>query len=83
MWFCRTNKTLALDFIFGLGICKILPQHQLQPNLPVAGGRELYIRKLKMHHHIFAIFLQTVYAIENILAGFNVQHRIGMNQSLI
>ena len=34
-------------------------------------------------HHIFALFLQTVYAIEKLLAGFNVQTRIGMNQSLI
>ena len=31
----------------------------------------------------FCIFLQTVYAIEKLLAGFNVQPRIGMNQSLI
>ena len=36
-----------------------------------------------MHHHIFALFLLTVYAIEKLLAGFNVQPRIGMNQSLI
>ena len=36
-----------------------------------------------MHHHIFALFLQTVHAIEKLLAGFNVQPRIGMNQSLI
>ena len=36
-----------------------------------------------MHHHIFALFLQTVYAIEKLLADFNVQPRIGMNQSLI
>ena len=32
---------------------------------------------------IIAHFLQTVYAIEKLLAGFNVQPRIGMNQSLI
>ena len=38
---------------------------------------------LKTHHHIFAVFLQTVYAIEKLLAGFNAQPRIGMNQSLI
>ena len=31
----------------------------------------------------FALFLQTVYAIEKLLAGFNVQPRIGMNQSFI
>ena len=43
----------------------------------------IYKRTLKMHHHIFAFFLQTVYAIEKILADFNVQPRIGMNQSLI
>ena len=36
-----------------------------------------------MHHLIFALFLQTVYAIEKLLAGLNVQPRIGMNQSLI
>ena len=36
-----------------------------------------------MHQHIFALFLQTVCAIEKLLAGFNVQPRIGMNQSLI
>ena len=31
----------------------------------------------------FALFLQTVYAIEKLLAGFNVQPKIGMNKSLI
>ena len=36
-----------------------------------------------MHHNIFALFFQKVYAIEMLLAGFNVQLRIGMNQSLI
>ena len=36
-----------------------------------------------MHHHIFALFLQTVYAIEKLLAGFNVKPKIGMNQLLI
>ena len=36
-----------------------------------------------MHHNIFALFLQTVYAIEKLLVGFDVQPRIGMNQSLI
>ena len=36
-----------------------------------------------MHHHIFALFLQTVYENGKLLAGFNVQPRIGMNQSLI
>ena len=40
-------------------------------------------RTMKTNHHIFALFLQTVYAIENLLAGFNVQPRIGMKQSLI
>ena len=40
-------------------------------------------RILKMHHHIFVLFLQTVYAIEKLLAGFNVQPSIGMNQSLL
>ena len=30
----------------------------------------------------FALFLQTVYAYEKLLADFNVQPRIGMNQSL-
>ena len=36
-----------------------------------------------MHHHIFALFLQTVYVIEKLMADFYVQPRIGMNQSLI
>ena len=36
-----------------------------------------------MLHHIFALFLQTVYAIEKLLACFNVQSRNGMNKSLI
>ena len=36
-----------------------------------------------MHHRIFALFLQTVYAFEKLFTGFNVQPRIGMNQSLI
>ena len=36
-----------------------------------------------MHHHIFVLFLQTINAVEKLLAGFNVQPRIGMNQSLI
>ena len=31
---------------------------------------------LKTHHHIFALSLQTVHAIEKLLAGFNVQPRI-------
>ena len=31
----------------------------------------------------FALFLQTVYAIEKLLAGFSGQPRIGVNQSLI
>ena len=31
----------------------------------------------------FALFLRAVYAIEKLLAGFDVQPRIGMNQSLI
>ena len=41
------------------------------------------LRTLKTQHHIFALFLQTVYVIEKLLAGFNMQPRIGMNQSLI
>ena len=36
-----------------------------------------------MHHHKFAIFLQTVNAIEMLLRAFNVQRKVGMNQSLI
>ena len=38
---------------------------------------------LKTHHHSFALFLKTVYVIEKLLAVFNVQPRIDMNQSLI
>ena len=40
------------------------------------------LRTLKTHKHNFAIFSQTVNAIENLLAAFNVQPKIGMNQSL-
>ena len=36
-----------------------------------------YKRTLKTHHHNFALFLQTVYAIEKLLTGFNVQPKIG------
>ena len=36
-----------------------------------------------MHHYIFALFLQTVYAIGNLLAGLNVQYRMCKDQSLI
>ena len=36
-----------------------------------------------MHYHIFAFFLQTVFAIEKLLASLNVQPRIGMSQSLM
>ena len=40
-------------------------------------------RTLKTHHHIFSLFLQTVYAIEKLLAGLNVRPRTGLNQSII
>ena len=30
---------------------------------------------MKTHHFIFALFLETVYTIEKLLAGFNVQRR--------
>ena len=43
----------------------------------------VYLRTLKTHHHIFALFLQTVYVIEKLFAGFNVQPRHGMSKSLI
>ena len=36
-----------------------------------------------MHHHIFAHFLHTIYAIEKLIAGLNVQPRIDMDQLLI
>ena len=39
--------------------------------------------KYILEDHIFALFLHTVYTIEKLLAGFNVQPRIIMNQSLI
>ena len=39
---------------------------------------KIYYRTLKTHHLIFALVLQTIYAIEELLAGFNVQPRIGM-----
>ena len=38
---------------------------------------------LKMDHHMFTLFLQTVHAIEKFRAGFDMQPRIGMNQWLI
>ena len=41
------------------------------------------LEDFETHHPIFARFLQTVYAIEKSLASFNVQSRIGMNQSVI
>ena len=41
------------------------------------------LEDFKMHHHSFALFLQTVNAIEKLFAGFNMQPRVGMNQSLI
>ena len=42
-----------------------------------------HVSKYTSVQHIFELFLQTVYAMEKLLAGFNVQPRIGMNQSLI
>ena len=41
------------------------------------------LEDFKTHHHIFALFLKTVNAIEKLFAGFNMQPRIGMKQSLI
>ena len=41
------------------------------------------LEDFKTHHHNFAIFSQTVNANEKLLAAFNVQFKIGMNQSLI
>ena len=38
---------------------------------------------LTKHHHVFVFFLQTGYAIEKLLTGFNVQPRFAINQSLI
>ena len=38
---------------------------------------------MKTHHHTFAIFSQTVNAIEKLLAALNVQLKIDMIQSLI
>ena len=43
----------------------------------------IYKRTLKTHHYNFSIFSQTVNAIEKLLAAFNVQLKIGMNQTLI
>ena len=46
------------------------------------------LEPLKTRHFSFALFLQTVYAIEKLLTGFNVQPyyfnvqpKIGMNQA--
>ena len=45
-------------------------------------GFQLYIledfENASLYFCIFALFLQTVYAIEKLLAGFNVQPRIGI-----
>ena len=38
---------------------------------------------VKMHQHNFAMFSQTVIAIETLLVAFNVQPNIRMNLSLI
>ena len=40
-----------------------------------------YARRLFNTSPYFSLFLQTVYAIEKLHAGFIVQHRIGMNYS--
>ena len=37
---------------------------------------KLYKRKLKTHHHIFALFLQIVHAIVKLLPGFQQQKLI-------
>ena len=37
----------------------------------------------QINSHLFALFLQTENAIEKLPAGFNMQPRIGMNQSFI
>ena len=53
---------------------------------PALAHLSLYIRTrglLKRITIFFALFLQTVYAIEKLLADFKVQPRIGINQSLI
>ena len=39
------------------------------------------LEDFKTHHHIFALFLQTLNAIEKLFAGFNMQPRIDMKQS--
>ena len=36
-----------------------------------------------MHHQNFALFSQTVYAVEKWITGFNMQVKIGINQTLI
>ena len=36
-----------------------------------------------MHHYNFAVFLQTIYMIEKLLPGFDLQPKIGMAQLLI
>ena len=36
----------------------------------------IYKRPLKTHHRIFALFLQTLYAIEKLLGGFNVRDAV-------
>ena len=46
-------------------------------------SREFILEDFENKYHTIALFLQTVYAIEKLLAGFNKQPRIGMNRSLI
>ena len=41
------------------------------------------LEDFETQHHNFAILSQTVNAIEKVLAAFNVQLKIGMNQSLV
>ena len=55
---------------------------QVQSDRSVYSDINTYILEdFLTHHNNFAIFSQTVNAIEKLLAAFNVQLKIGMNQS--
>ena len=53
--------------------------------LSILGSFHCYRDKLEVGSVLYYVllFMRTVYAIEKLLTGFNVEPRIGMNQSLI
>ena len=64
--------------------CRPTAKHAYSCNLIIACSiSKVYYRTLKTVDHTFAIFSQTVNAFEKLLAAFNVQLKIGMNQLFI